>query len=222
MLPNHVLIIPDGNRRYAEKNKIGIGVIYKHISDNVTTKLLKHLLLSKAIPELTFFGISRDNVVKREEEDLQSIYEAQIKLYSNWLNDSELNKKVRFNFIGDKVLLPKNYQKIMNELEDTTKSNNGKVCNILVAYNGQWEIENALKKILKETKTSSISKNLELKNDVDLVIRTGREKRFSTAPLYQIAYAELFFLEEYYPNLTIEKIDSILEQFKNTKRRFGK
>lgn len=222
---NHVLIIPDGNRRFANLRNIDVGVVYRFISDYTTTGLLKFFLLEKKIPELTIFAISRDNVLNRKKEELQAIYEAQIELYDKWLNNNQINSEIRFNCIGDKKLLPKDYNRKIDELENATRKNKQHSCNLLVAYNGQWEIIEATKKA-REKKIELTPENyydfLEIKTPIDLVIRTGFEKRFSGCPLYQTSYAEFVFTEYYYPELTIDKMQQIVAEFDKRNRRFGK
>ena len=69
---------------------------------------------------------------------MEPIYDAQIDLYNKWLENKDIVTKVKFNFIGDRDILPQNYVKKIDALERVTKKNT-KQCNILVAYNGQWE-----------------------------------------------------------------------------------
>ena len=222
---DHVLVIPDGNRRFAKSKNMDLGVVYKFISDYTTTGLIKFFLLGHNSKELTIYGISRDNVLKRSKEDLHPIYDAQIDLYKRWLKDKEINSKVKFRFIGDKQLLPKNYQAIIKSLENTTSKNNNGVCNILVGYTAQWETLEAIKKAKdkkEELDFNNYNSFLELQNPIDLVIRTGFEKRLSNCPMYQASYAELIFTDYYYPELTMDKLQEIVKEFKKRERRFGK
>jgi len=222
---NHVLVIPDGNRRFARTKDISLGVVYKFISDYTTTGLLKFFLLEENSKELTIFGISRDNVLKRDKKDIDPIYDAQIDLYGKWMKDSELISRIKFNFVGDKQILPKNYVEKINALENLTKKNTQSVCNILVAYSGQWEIIEGMKKAKKqgvEPDTEKFYNFMEIKNPIDLIIRTGFEKRFSNCPIYQSSYAEFVFTDYYYPELTMDKLQKIVEEFKKRERRYGK
>jgi len=221
---NHVLVIPDGNRRFAKSKNMDLGVVYKFISDYTTTGVIKFFLLDKNAKELSIFGISRDNVLKRDKKDLDPIYDAQIDLYGKWLKDKDIISKVKFNFIGDKKLLSKDYNNKMTALENATK-NNKSICNILVAYTGQWEILEAMKKSKQQNK-DTIQENffdfLEIKTPIDLIIRTGFEKRFSNCPLYQSSYAEFIFTDYFYPELTMDKLQKIVEEYNGRERRFGK
>jgi undecaprenyl diphosphate synthase len=224
---NHVLVIPDGNRRFAKSKDIDLGVVYKFISDYTTTGLIKFFLLEKNAKELTIFGISRDNVIKREKKDLDPIYDAQIDLYKKWLNDKEIISKVKFTFPGDKQLLPKDYSDSINALENATKKNNGNSakCNILVAYNGQWEIIEAFKKAKaqgKEPTQENLYEFLQINTPIDLIIRPGYEKRFSSCPIYQTSYSEFIFPDYFYPELTMDNLRKIVEEYNKRERRYGK
>ncbi len=221
----HVLVIPDGNRRYAKAKNIDAKVVYKFISDHITTQLVKYFLIDKNVKELSIFAISRNNVLKRKKESLEDIFHAQIELYNEWAKNKEFREaKIRFNFAGDRELLPKEYLNAMKNLEGATKQNNGPQCNLLAAYNGQWEIMKATEKMKGETlkNPEDFYKYLEIKTPIDLVIRTGYEKRFSTCPLYQTAYAEFVFTDYYYPDLDKEKLDNILMEYYSRDRRLGK
>src|SRR3989338_7659728 len=102
---NHVLIIPDCNRRFAKQKHIDEGIVYKFISDYTTTGIIKYFLIEKKIKELSIFGISRHNVLNRTKKDLENIYDAQVDLYKKWGKDEELiNAKIKFQFVGDKKL----------------------------------------------------------------------------------------------------------------------
>jgi len=221
---NHVLVIPDGNRRFAKSKNIDLGVVYKFISDYTTTGLIKFFLIEKNIKELTIFGVSRENVTKRSKSDLNPIYDAQITLYDKWLKNKEIIGKIRFRFIGDKQKLPKEYSKKIALLEKITQKNK-KNCNILVAYSGQLEILNAFEKAKKQNKEITLENFydfLEIQTPIDLIIRTGFEKRFSNCPIYQTAYSEFVFADYYYPELTMDKLQEILKEYDKRERRFGK
>ena len=222
---NHVLVIPDGNRRFARSKNMDLGVVYKFISDYTTTGLIKFFLLGNNSKELTIYGISRDNVLKRSKKDLDPIYDAQIDLYSRWLKDKEITSKVKFRFIGDTKILPKNYQSIIKSLENATNKNANEVCNILVGYSGQWETLKAIKKAKEKNEELTFENYdsfLEIQNPIDLVIRTGFEKRLSNCPIYQTAYAELIFTDYFYPELTMDKLQEIVKEYEKRERRFGK
>ncbi|MCP4135208.1 MAG: undecaprenyl diphosphate synthase family protein [bacterium] len=223
---NHILLLPDGNRRYAEQEGIPLDKLYKDQSDEVTTNIIKFLLIEKKIPELSIWGISKSNVLQRTESDMQAIYDAQIHAYEIWLKDEEMKQAgIRFKFIGDAELLPGEYRRVMKRLEEATAKYTGPRCNLLVAYSAQWEVVEAYKKAQAANEIiteDTLNDFLELKTPIDMVIRSGFEKRLSECPVLQTVFAEIFFLDLYYPDLTNEVINGVLEEFGNRKRRFGK
>lgn len=223
---NHIFVIPDGNRRWADMRNMSYSILYKYIAENVTTNLVEHVLINKKIPELTIFGLSRKNVLDRDQKQVESICDAQITAYDKWANNGIFeNAEIRFRFIGDRSILPNNYKQKIQELEEKTKNAKKSKCNILVAYDSMWEISNAIRRIQKEKKTvdeKTLWDYLDLQSEIDLVIRTGFEKRLSGGPMLQSQQAEVFFEDYYYPELTPERMDRIIEDYQKRERRFGK
>ncbi len=217
------------------RTEIGVlpsfGILTRVLSTSLFLTILlqpqsSFFLIEKKISELSIFAISRHNVLNRNKKDLENIYEAQIELYKKWGKDEEMKKAgIRFSFVGDKILLPKEYQQTINELENNTKKYSGPICNLLTAYDGQWDLIQATKKAGKkneELNEEDMYKYLEIQTPIDLVIRTGKEKRLSGCPLYQMSYAELVFKDYFYPELTVDKLKEIYDEFIKRERRFGK
>jgi len=221
----HVLIIPDGNRTYAKKKSIDTKVVYRWISDFTTTELIRFFAVTKKISELSIFGLSRKNLLRNKQE-LSEIYSAQEYLAEEWLkNKSFQNAKIKFKIIGDKDLLPKKHLEKIMLLEKKTQKNTGTLVNLLVGYDGQFEILQALKNMPNHKipdNPKEFYKYLGIKTPVDLIIRTGIEKRFSGAPLFQTAYSEFVFTGYHYPELTIEKLKQIIEDYEKRDRKYGK
>lgn len=223
---SHILIIPDGNRRFADSHNITYDTIYKLVAVNTTLRLIEEILLERDIRELSIFMLSRNNVLKRSREDLQPIFSAQTEAYSKLLKNKKISDaKIKFNFVGDRLVLPKEYLKSMGKIESKTKNNQGKVCNFLVAYDGSWELLEAVKKMKANNENFNefnLYKNLEIKNAIDLIIRSGGEKRLSGCPLIQASYAELYFGDFFYPQFTVDKLNEIIKSYNLRHRRFGK
>jgi len=224
VLPKHVLIIPDGNRRFAKAKGFSLEEAYELACVHVTTNLVKQILVKRRIPMLSLFGLSYDNAANRHELELAPIYDAHAKTYAAWLADDEIKLNVKFNFIGDARLLPKRYRLLAAKLVAATNRNTRGVCNILIPYDGQREIVDGARKVARK---KSFSREgffgcLQLREPIDLVIRTGRETRLSACPLYQTAYAEIFFKDFYYPEFTTRRLDAIIREFSERERRFGK
>ncbi len=224
-LPNHILIIPDGNRRWAKEHNKSLSEAYNYALSTVTTNLIEFLLIQNKIENLSIYMLSKNNLVKRNKNELSPILENEIKVFKEWKNNERFLKfDIKFNFIIGTRLLPKKYLKATHELVEKTKNNTAKICNLLIGYDAETEIENTINKLLmnkKIKKLHDIKKYLELKDAIDLIIRTGKEKRLSGCPMIQSAYAEIFFLDEYYPDLNSELLKNVLEEFIQRKRRYG-
>lgn len=221
---NHVLIIPDGNRRYAKQKNIDTKVVYRRISDFTTTELIKFFVISKKLKELSVFGISRNNVLKRGDAGLGEIFETQAYLAKEWAKNKSFTKAgVRFKLVGDLSLLPKEHLAKIKALESKTIKRKGSLVNLLVSYDGQHEILRAIKRAEGKNidAPEKFYRYLDIKTPIDLIIRTGGEKRFSAAPLYQTSYSEFVFTDYFYPELTIARLEEIIKDYDGRQRRFG-
>lgn len=218
----HVLIIPDGNRRYARENNKNLGEVYGVSSMRVTKLIIEFFLVAKKINEVSFFAISRDNLLKRKSLELDPIFEAHYNTYRGWLaSNFFLENDISINFYGDKELLPLEYVEFINKLEQRILHKDAsRHCNILVAYDGLWEINRACE-FLKLNPNSQLTDFLMIKNQIDLLIRTGGVFRISNSPICQLAYAELFFEDFYYPEMTEEKLEGIYSRYVKINRRYG-
>ncbi len=217
---DHILIIPDGNRRWAKKQGKSYENVYEYVAMETTPLIMKYFLLEKGIPNLTFMFISRDNVVKRSKEEITPILDAQAKLFDYLSTDTIFTNKISVKAIGDKKLLPESYNKSIEKMEKKLKGE-AKTCNFLTAYDPEWEIIQAFKKGPINS-SKPLTGELFLNVDIDLIIRSGFEKRLSCAPAIQSKYAELYFGDFYYPEFTWERLDKIISEFKERERRFGK
>ena len=169
--PNHILVIPDGNRRWAKKNGKTLEETYKYALSTVTTRIIEYLIIKKKIKILTIFIISRDNLMKRKKNEVGPILNNEINVFSEWENNKKFIKAaVKFRFIGDRSVWPKDYSRAVESLEKSTKRNSGPTCNLLAAYDGKFEIQEAIKKI-DGKKIKNIADYLELKVPIDLIIR---------------------------------------------------
>jgi len=221
----HLLIIPDGNRRYALKNNLPLEEVYNYAIGGLTTRILKHLFSDIGIGEISLFGLSSNNVKHRKVTDLVYLYKAQMNAFNIWMKEDYFFKNIKIKFVGALSLLPKNYLDLITSLEEKTRKNKEKKLNVLVAYDGQEEILNALSKINNIKGKLSVKRFydfLDIKTPIDLVLRTSGEMRLSGAPLFQTAQAEFIFSKYYFPELNEKKIDLLIKKFEFRNRRFGK
>lgn len=224
--PKHIVLFPDGNRRWAKQKAIatfdGHQQGYRNIID------FAEWCKNRGVKVLTAFGFSTENW-KRSKEEVDYLMRL---LEKGLLESLERLKKeeVRVRIIGQKERLPDFLQQAIEKAEKETENNSKLYLNLAVSYGGKWDVLNAVKNIIKD-KTSSEEVSEELFEKYlstaglpapDLVIRAGGEMRLSNFVLWQAAYAELYFSPKLWPDFTEKDLDLAFAEFKNRQRRFGK
>ena len=223
MLPNHLAIIMDGNGRWAtaldlertEGHKAGAEIV---------TDIVTHCR-KIGINYLTLYAFSEENWGRPKEE---------VNLLMELLFDFVIEKRkilldnnIHFHPIGDLEKLPSFLKDSLFQLEKDTQKNSKMVLNLALSYSSRKDILRVIKNFKDsglELNEKNLTKMLYTGNfgeDVDLLIRTGGEKRISNFLLWEISYAELFFEKSYWPDFTPKLLDSILFNFKDRKRRYG-
>ena len=229
-LPKHVAIIMDGNGRWAQKK--GYTRIYGHNKGVKSVQKIVEEALSLDIPYLTLYAFSIDNWnrPKKEIETLMNLLINSLKREFEKL----IKNNIRLNTIGNIKTLPKKVQDEIMRVSKKTKKNTKMVLTIALSYGAREEIENVIKNIAMEVKNNTISienvdhsiinKHLYTQNlpDVDLLIRTSGEQRISNFLLWQIAYAELYFTDVYWPDFGKKDFYKALFNYQKRERRFGK
>ncbi|PIW94472.1 MAG: di-trans,poly-cis-decaprenylcistransferase [Candidatus Moranbacteria bacterium CG_4_8_14_3_um_filter_41_13] len=229
-LPYHVVIIPDGNRRWATDRQLEPWEGHEEGARN-TEKLIREAK-RLGIKEISFWGSSLENLVKRpvlESRALLRIYETYFKelLESKDIHDDE----VHIRFIGRwEEQFPASLKKIMHECLEATKHYNKRFLNFFLAYSGDDDMRQAIQKIVNTqpgtTITNQVIKdNLMTKetSSVDLLIRTGGEPHLSAGfMMWDIANVQFFFSEKYYPDFDELCLQEAISDYVSRGRRFGK
>jgi len=138
-------------------------------------------------------------------------------------------QNVKVDIIGRKNNLPSSLQDNIRKIEKLTKNNSELNLNIAFNYGGRAEIVDTCKKFIAESirkeniSEKLISNNLYNNNisDIEILIRTGGDRRISNFLLWEIAYAELYFIEKYWPEFTTDDFELIIKDFQKRERRFG-
>lgn len=145
-----------------------------------------------------------------------------------------MKSNVRFRMIGEMERLPKSVQERLNECIERTSTNTGMTMVIALSYSSRWEIARAAKQLANEVKDGklriediteeSISTHLttDFMPDPDLLIRTGGELRISNYLLWQCAYSEFYFTDQYWPDFNEESLREAIADYQQRQRRFGK
>lgn len=219
----HLGIILDGNRRFAKKM-----MAKPWEGHNEGAKKVEQLLdwiKELGIKEITLYCFSLENF-KRSNEEVNFLMNLFRKEFEKLGNDERIKKdKVKIRFAGKKELLDKDLQRIMRELEKKTENNSGCIMNFALAYGGRQEIIESVKKMAKnnlELTEENLAKNLWIPEDIDLIIRTGGEKRTSNFLPWQSSYSEWVFMDKMWPEITKEDLKKAIFDFNNRERRFGK
>jgi len=227
IIPQHLAIIMDGNRRWAKQknlpsfrgHKHGLGV-FKDISKYCQ---------KRGIKILTVFAFSTENW-NRSKTEINFLIKLFLSLFSKKDIQELQDREVKLNIIGQKERFSALLQKKMKKAEEQTKNNENFILNIALSYGGRADIVEATKKILKkglsseEIDESLFSQYLWTKGlqDPDLIIRTGGEKRISNFLIWQGAYSELYFSDTLWPDFNKEELDKIFEDYATRKRNFGR
>ena len=173
---------------------------------------------------MTFYAFSTENW-KRPKREVDAI----MRLLSVYLDECKKELEVspmRMVFLGDKSVFSDALRKKMEELEEISKENKY-IVNIAMNYGGRDEIVYAANRLIAEGKTRITEKDMSSalytreSPEVDMIVRTGGDLRISNFLLWQAAYAELYFTDKFWPDITEEDVDLMLEAFNNRKRRFG-
>ena len=223
--PSHIAIIMDGNgrwglKKYKDRNKghyFGLQNINKIINDCIKINI-KYLTLYT-------FSTENWNRPKKEIDYLFFLFK-----YFYKKNFNKLNKNnIKIKFIGNLKNIPKDLKVIIKKIQDKTKNNDAITVIFAFNYGAKSELVNAFKNIIKnKNKVNKINEdlinnNLYTKNipDPDILIRTGGEKRLSNFLLWQLSYAELFFIDKNWPDFNFLDLKKIINTFRVTKRKFG-
>lgn len=241
-IPKHVVIIPDGNRRWARNRNLP--TLHGHRKGfNVGTKILK-IARDMGIHTLTIWAFSTENWnrSKREVDYLMKLYE---KFFDDNLRSAQKDG-TRIYHLGKLDRIPKSLRAKIEKAVETTKNNTNFVLNIGLDYGGHDEILRALQKVVTavqngKTKLEEVLKEVgkykgkypyyAFKNYLDtadqpnpypdLVIRTSGEKRLSGMLSWQACYAEIYWEKDHFPDFTPEKLKEAIMEYNRRNRRFG-
>lgn len=229
-IPKHIAIIMDGNRRYAKKHKLKSWEGHE-VGKKTLKKLVLHWLNTK-IENLTVYALSLDNLKKRSSTEKKFLFALLAEGFDELLKEPKIFKKqVNVGFLGRWDLIKyKELRKSIQDIKKATKKFNKKSLNFAIAYDGQDEIVQACKGVVKSKISSNkidskiIKKHLYSSKlpPVDLLIRTGGDQRISGFLLWDISYAEFYFTPLLFPSFTPKQFDKAIKEFKKRQRRFGK
>ncbi|MFZ2187535.1 MAG: polyprenyl diphosphate synthase [Candidatus Moraniibacteriota bacterium] len=230
-LPHHIVIIPDGNRRWATER--GLAAWEGHEAGAKNTEKLIRAAQRLGVKEISFWGSSLENLVKRPVLESKALLRIYGTYFKQLLESEDIHKdEVRIRFIGRwEEQFPATLKKIMHDCIEATKNYNKRFLNFLLAYSGDDDMRQAIQRIAAslpagDTVTDAVIKENLMTRDlppVDLLIRTGREPHLSAGfMMWDIANTQLYFSEKYYPDFDEAALQEALADYALRGRRFGK
>jgi undecaprenyl diphosphate synthase len=229
-LPSHLAIIMDGNGRWAKEQ--GRHRVFGHENGVKTVKATVENCAKVGIKYLTLYTFSTENW-NRPKLEIETLMRLLVSSLRKELKNFNKNN-IRLNTIGNISALPSKANKELKEVMDKTKSNTGMTLTLALSYGSREELQSAVKAIAVKVKNNIISpENIDetiINNhlythnlpDVDLLIRTSGEHRISNFLLWQIAYAELYFINVFWPDFSEHHLVEAIKNYQNRERRFGK
>ena len=227
--PNHVAIIMDGNRRWAKKRRLG--ALSGHDKGAETLKEITESCADAHINWLTVFAFSSENWTRPEHE-----VAGLMRLIAKFIDTQAkelLDANVRLRVIGRRDRFNDDLCAAIQGLEQRSSKNTGLNLTVALDYGGRQDIANAALAIAKEIEVGMLTAD-DVNDDllksrmstkilppVDLLIRTGGEKRLSNFLLWDLSYAELFFSDKLWPDFTGSDLFDAIKSFQGRQRRFG-
>ena len=224
-IPKHIAVIMDGNGRWAKKQQMP-----RSFGHEMGLKSLNRLIkycVEFGIKNLTVYAFSTENWKRPKSEvlNLIKLFEKSIDDYQ----DSLLKNNIRFNLFGDITRFSKSLQNKINSLTKLTKNNHLLTFNLAANYGSRAEIINAVNELIKTKPKLKVTEKTfadylysKGSGDVDLIIRTGGQKRMSNFMLWQASYAEIFFSNKLWPDFEKKDFLRSLSFFADQKRNYGK
>ena len=228
-IPNHIAIILDGNGRWAKSK--GMPRNYGHAQGSKNVEVICEEAYKLGVSYLTVYAFSTENWNRPQEE-----VEALMNLLRNYMKTclkTAAKNNMCVRIIGDKTKLDPDIQSRIEELEMATKDNTGLHFQIALNYGSRDELTRCIKTIANDVKENRIHASdineelidnyLDTKGipDPDLLIRTSGEMRISNYLLWQLAYAEFYFVDVPWPAFTKEELIKAIENYNQRERRFG-
>jgi tritrans,polycis-undecaprenyl-diphosphate synthase [geranylgeranyl-diphosphate specific] len=232
--PQHIGIILDGNRRWSKIKDMDKGIGHQMGADIAEDML--NWIYDLGIKITTVYVLSNENL-GRDRSELENIYLLLEEKLTSLYNDNRIHKKqIRIKSIGEFDKIPESLQRILRKLEDRTEKYENMYLNIAIAYGGQRELIDAIRKIANSVKEEKIriedidEKIIEAnlytahlpQAEPDLILRTSGEKRLSGFLLWQSAYSELVFVDIFWPEFRKIDLMRAIRTFQKRARRYGK
>ncbi len=230
-IPNHIAIVPDGNRRWARDR--GLEPWKGHEAGAGNTEAIIREARRLGIREISFWGSSLENLAKRPVLETKALLRIYTEYFGKILEDEDIVlEEVRIRFIGHwKEQFPASLRKLLERIEEKTKHHGRHFLNFFLAYSGVDDMLGAVQGIVREGVASDKVDEATIKSHlmtaelppVDLLIRTGGDAHLSAGFLmWDVSDAQLFFSDLLYPDFAPESFSEAISEYGRRERRFGK
>ena len=228
--PRHLAIVMDGNHRWARKRRLPGASGHRAGAKNL--KAVAEACADRGVEFLTLFAFSTENW-QRPKREVKLLLD----LMRGVLNDDvdELNgKQVRLRFVGERSRFPADLHLLMDRAEHATQTNSRLHLTIAADYGGRWDIAQAARALARAARDGSVDPDQVTEEHFgqflslaplpppDLCIRTGGERRLSNFLLWDFAYTEFYFCDDYWPDFDEDRLDHAFADFASRQRRFGR
>lgn len=223
-VPRHLGIILDGNRRWAKEQ--GLKTLEGHQKGAEVFREIVYAAFDRGVECISAFVFSTENW-QRTQEEVSYLMGLVLRVVDKYLDEFH-QKGIKILILGSKDGLDTKVSKALTKAVEKTAGNDNGTVALCFNYGGKQEIVDAVKSIPKEKigelTPDSFEQYLYAKEvpDVDLIMRTSGERRTSGFMLWRAAYAELQFVDKYWPDFTAQDLDEILNDYQKRNRRFGK
>ena len=228
-VPRHVAIIMDGNRRWARRRSVPEANGHRAGADNV--RVVAEACADAGVKYLTLFAFSTENWCRPDRE-----VEVLMDLMRGFLENDidELHgKEVKLNIVGDRTRFARDLRVLMDRAERITRRNERLFLTIAANYGGRWDITQAARRLAMDARAGRVDPdriddglfasylNLAALPAPDLCVRTGGDQRISNFLLWDLAYTELYFATECWPDFGADALQRAMAEFGSRQRRFG-
>lgn len=225
-VPQHVAIIMDGNGRWAMKQKHER--IFGHRNAMTAVRQAVEAAVQLGVKYLTLYTFSTENW-NRPQAEIDGLMELLVKAVHEETK-TLMDNNVRLSMIGDLQRIPERSRTTLQQCMDQTAGNTAMTLVLALSYSSRWEVAEALKRICRERLAPESITEETLRRylatadypDPDLLIRTGGELRISNFLLWQMAYTELYFSDQLWPDFRHEDFYAAVADYQRRQRRFGK
>lgn len=221
--PKHIAIIMDGNGRWAKKQ--GKPRTAGHLAGSENIRTIALYANQHGVESLTLYAFSTENWARPDEEK-NYLFQLPSLFFKKYIDELK-RENIRVTYIGEIERFPKQTRNVILDAVKQTSMNTGLNLCLAVNYGGRREIVCAVNEILKDPEIHEVTEDMisdhlmSETSEVDLLIRTSGEVRVSNFLLWQIAYAEMVFVNCAWPDFDPEEFEKCIDEFNHRNRRFG-